>query len=97
MSDFISSFAHLMESMLAYREALGFARVSHISSLNSFDRFCAGLYPDANALTEEIVLGWLGKHSSQKKRANIAEKATTVRLLGRYMEAMGETLKHQQQ
>lgn len=89
MSDFISEFAPDLEAMLDYREALGFSRLSHRSSLIAFDRFCGERYPDSKTLTKEMTHQWLETHL-EKKHSNIQEKATAVRLFGKYLEAIGK-------
>jgi integrase len=74
--------------MLDYREALGYSRRTHSSSLMSFDRFCAEQGADGISLEREHVQAWLYREL-EKPHANIIEKATTVRLFGKYLAAIG--------
>jgi len=90
MSRFISAFAPSIEAMLAYREALGFSRRSYEYSLMNFDRFCAANYPHSENLTQEMTLKWIEGHVA-KKAPNMREKATAIRLLGKYLGATGNS------
>lgn len=89
MSHFISAFAPSIEAMLAYREALGFSRRSYEYSLMDVDRFCAANYPHSKNLTQEMVFKWIEGHAA-KQAPNMREKATAIRLLGKYLAAVGK-------
>lgn len=89
MSKYISKLGPMIEAMLDYREALGFSRNTHMSSFMSFDRYCAEYDPDAVSLSKRTVLAWIYREM-EKPRVNIEEKATAMRLLGKYMAAVGK-------
>ena len=89
MTKFISGLAEYFESMLSYREALGFSRRSHESILLNFDRFIAARYPEALSLSREIATVWIDEQ--MKKSHNIVSKATAIRLFGKYLSAIGKT------
>jgi len=89
MSKFISNLSPIIDAMLDYREALGFSRQSHMSNLLSFDRYCAEYDPDAVTLNKNTVLAWLYREL-EKPHVNITDRATTLRLLGKYMTAIGK-------
>ena len=89
MSKFISSLADDFESMLSYREALGFSRRSHESILMNFDRYIADHYPEAISLGREMVTVFIDGQI-EKSRGGIAKKATAVRLFGKYLSAIGK-------
>jgi integrase len=82
---FISSFAHEIESMLYYREALGFLRETHEPHLLNFDNYCAIKYPEANCLTKSMVFDWL-----EEQLGKITDKAAAIRLLGKYLCSVGK-------
>jgi integrase len=88
MDRLISGLAPAIRAMQDYREALGFSRLSHMSSLAGFDYYCAERHPGADTVTKEMALGWLHRELG-RPRPNINEKATSVRLLGRYLAATG--------
>lgn len=88
MSKFISGLAHMLDAMLDYREALGFSRASHMSSLTNFDGFCAQRYPGMATVTKEAAISWIHREL-EKPRPNINGKATALRLLGKYIAATG--------
>jgi integrase len=85
MNEFISSLASEMTAMFDYREALGFSRKTHEATLLKFDFFCANNYPDAECLTKEMVMEWIGDQWS-----GIPEKAIAIRLFGKYLSAVGK-------
>ena len=88
MSRFISTFAPSLDAMSAYREALGFSRKTHENSFIHFDRFCAENYPDSENLTKEMALKWIEEQTA-KKGDMILERATAIRLFGKYLTATG--------
>lgn len=89
MSKFSSVFMPVLESMLNYRQALGFSRLSHEANLISFDRYCAKHNVTTPTLTESLVWGWINKQSEQK-RTGMSNKAMTIRILGKYLCAIGQ-------
>lgn len=86
---FISIFADDIEAMLSYREALGFSKRTYERALLSIDRYVADNHPEALNLSREIVTGWINGHI-EKSLYGIANKATAIRLLGKYLSAIGK-------
>jgi len=86
---FISAFANDIEAMLSYREALGFSRRTYERALLSIDRYAADSYPDVLTLSRELVTGWINGHI-EKSLYGISNKATAIRLLGKYLSAIGK-------
>jgi len=89
VSKFISGLAPAINAMLDYREALGFSKETYMSNLMNFDYYCAERYPIEAVISKEMTLGWLHRELD-KPRPNINAKATTVRLLGKYLAAIGK-------
>jgi len=85
MRDFSSGLAPAIAALLDYREALGYARNSHLSNLLKFDAFCAHNYPGVDYLTKDMVVEWL-----DEQVAGVHPKTVTIRLLGRYLKAIGK-------
>lgn len=85
----ISLFAPKIQSALDYRQSIGKAVGTHAFYLRHFDGFCAEHYPEESTLTKEIAWDWVYNplHKSSKA-ADYRIKA--VRLLGKYLTAMGE-------
>jgi len=90
MSKFGSAFASALDDMLDYREALGYSRRTHEASLISFDRYCSEYGGEDAVLTERLVWGWLDWQLAQK-RSGMSDKATVVRLFGKYLTAIGQS------
>ena len=88
-SKYISIFADDLEAMLSYRDALGFSKRTYENALLNFDRYVVTHYPDAITLSREIVTGWINGHL-EKSWYGISNKATAVRLLGKYLTAIGK-------
>jgi integrase len=88
MSKFISGLAPALNSLLDYREALGFSRDSYMSNLTNFDYYCAEYYSNENTVSKDMALGWL-RREMEKTRSNINAKATAVRMIGKYLTATG--------
>lgn len=85
MSKFISNLGPLMEAFIDYREALGHSRITYEAHFIAIDRFYADKYPEEESLTQETVLEWLNDQWS-----SVCQKATAVRLLGKYITALGK-------
>jgi len=85
MSKFISNLGSSMEAFIDYREALGHSRTTYETHFIAIDRFYANKYPEDESLTRETVLEWLNDQWS-----SVSEKATAIRLLGKYITALGK-------
>lgn len=85
MSIFKSPFADDIAAMLDYRDALGHSKYTYEKLLFKFDNYCIDYYPDEQRLTHEIVVSWL-----EYEEKNITIKATAIRMLGKYMAAIGK-------
>lgn len=85
MSGFTSRLAPAMEALLDYRMALGYSRKTHELHFVSIDRFFAAKYPEVDCLTQSAVMEWLTAQCG-----DVVKKATAIRILGRYMSAIGK-------
>ena len=85
MSEFVSRLAPAMSALLDYRVALGYSRKTHELHFASIDHFFANKYPDADCLTQSAVMEWLAAQCG-----DVVKKATAIRILGRYMSAIGK-------
>lgn len=59
MTGFGSLLAGTLERMLAWRDAVGYATDTYRYSLSPFIGYCSERWPDAEALSMEMVDGWL--------------------------------------
>jgi integrase len=85
--NFQSKFALSIQSMLDFKEQFGYSKSTHIPSLKNFDRFCAEFYPEEATLSEQIVLAWLEKRSSENS-GGLKKRANTIRQFGLYLNYM---------
>ena len=85
MSGYVSGIGPYIGKLFDYRQSLGYSGVTHHATLLSLDRFCAANYPETQELTEEMVLAWISGDSRI-----IYERSVAVRLLGKYMCAVGK-------
>lgn len=84
MSVFLSMIGPYIEGLFDYRKSLGYKERTHYHTLSNFDRFCAMNFPESTVLTKEMVHAWL-----DLKKSGFYEKCISVRLLGKYMDAVG--------
>ena len=85
MSEYVSGIGAYIERLFDYRRSLGYSGVTHYATLLNLDRFCAAHYPESQELTEEMVLAWISEDSRI-----VYERCVAVRLLGKYMCAVGK-------
>jgi len=88
MSMFTSGFAAKIDDMIDFRCAHGYKRETYLGSLIKFDRFCREHYPDSSELTFEIVHGWVDSENGSLR--DNTGRITAIRLLGKYLCAIGE-------
>lgn len=85
MSGYASGIGPYIEKLYDYRRTLGYSMSTHQSLLLGFDRFCAANYPDEDNLSEQMVMDWISGEGGR-----VYEKCLAVRLLGKYMYAVGK-------
>lgn len=83
-----SNFAEAIHDMLDFKESAGYAKSTHIPSLNNFDRFCVRFYPEQKVLTKEIVMHWLQKRP-REHAGGLKKRANTIRQFGKYLNYAG--------
>lgn len=86
---FKSAFAHDIEKMLEYKEALGFSRNSYDKFLYKFDTFCLEKYPDTDILTFDIVTEWSIMQNTENQNG-MKRRMIAVREFGKYLVATGK-------
>jgi len=85
MSEYISGIGLYIERLFDFRHSLGYSGITHRTALLNLDRFCAMNFPDIDNLTEPMVLGWIAEGNQ-----TIYSKCLAIRLLGKYMCAVGK-------
>lgn len=85
---FTSGFAKDLEDMIALKASFGFSEATYLDRARDFDRHCATEYPDADRLTEPIVVSWL-KAGMSKKDGTVHRKVAFARMFGCYQKATG--------
>ncbi|WP_028986832.1 tyrosine-type recombinase/integrase [Thermicanus aegyptius] len=70
------------------KRAVGYKYDTDASHLKRFDRFTLEKYPDATALTKEIVLDWCSK-KTYEAQANQCSRASIIRQFGKYLDSIG--------
>ncbi len=74
--------------MIEFKKATHHSENTYLPRAKSFDSYCAENHPDANCLTEPIVLGWLIP-DTRNLDSDFHSKAAFARTFGRYLKAMG--------
>jgi integrase len=91
MSRFTSFLSPQIESFIAYRKASGrWSETSYGTYLLLFDRYCKGRYPDATALSQEMVDGWCAKRDTETNNSCRSRIYSVVSLV-RYLRVRKET------
>lgn len=88
MSEFVSSFAAHLDTMLDYRVARGYKKKTHTICLLKFDKFCADNFPEEEKLTREIVHAWIDSETITTR--SLSGAASIIRQFGRHLNAVGE-------
>lgn len=89
LSHYQSNFAHRMEAMLAYKEAMGYSRSTFEGNLRLFDQFCISHFPEEHDLTQKLVMAWLRKKNSESVNG-LKRRFSTIRQFGLYLQSIGE-------
>lgn len=85
---FTSGFAKDLEDMIALKATFGFSEATYLDRAKDFDRHCSG-HPDADRVTEPIVISWL-KAGMSKADGTVHRKAAFARAFGRYQRSTGK-------
>jgi len=80
--------AGYIESHVSLKQAVGYKYEAEARHLFRFSVFTAENYPDATALTKEMVLNWCSK-KAYEAQANQCSRASILRQLAIYMENAG--------
>ena len=86
---FSSNFAQSIESMLAYRVALGLVKNALEANLLRFDRYCIEYHAETSTLSKDVVFGWMDYQQKHYPRSAPAV-AMTIRYFARYLSAIGQ-------
>jgi len=90
MSNFTSFISPQIESFIAYRKASENWNSSSEYMLRRFDRFCTTSYPEAKALSQEMVEHWAQKIETENNDS-CRKRIFPVANMIRYLQARGET------
>ena len=55
---YASNFAAYIEKYIQFKCSIGYSKSSYLRRMGQFDRFCAQNFPDAETVSEEVVLSW---------------------------------------
>ena len=80
---FTSGFAKDLEDMIALKMSFGFSESTYLDRAKDFDRHCAMCHPDADTVTEPVVVSWL-KPGMSKTDGTVHRKVAFARAFGRY-------------
>ena len=86
---FESSLRQKEERFIQFKKDFGHVYNSQTYHLLDFDRFCMEEYPNADTLTEEMVMRWSVIKPTESSNGYIS-RITTVRQFGKYLAMIGE-------
>lgn len=85
---YLGPFKKHLQSHIELKKALGYKYDTEAEHLIRFDRFTMQKYPNARALTKEIVLKWCNK-KAYEAQANQLSRASIIRQFGNYLDSIG--------
>lgn len=85
---YLGPFKKHLQRHIELKRALGYKYETDAEHLMRFDRFTMQKYPNARALTKEIVLEWCNKRSYEAQ-ANQLSRASIIRQFGKYLDSIG--------
>jgi integrase len=87
--NFSSPFTDDIKRYLDYRSALGRGNRIHEEYLKQFDGYCAQYFPDADILTQELVIGWI-HYVAENGNGGLDVKGRSIRALGKFLSSEGK-------
>lgn len=85
---YLGPFKKHLQSHIELKRALGYKYETDAEHLIRFDRFTMQKYPNARALTKEIVLEWCSKRVYEAQ-ANQLSRTSIIRQFGKYLDSIG--------
>lgn len=86
---FLSRMASHMESMIAYKQALGYSEKTYLPHCKNLDRYYQKYFPEDARLSKEIVLKWMERRPGEAP-ATLHGRAGFIRGFGKYLASIGE-------
>ena len=88
--EFKSEMASDMNGLIEIKVATHHCESTYLDRAKSFDSFCAEHYPDADLVTQSIVLEWI-KDALDSHTRNVAyTRVAFIRALAEYQKAIGK-------
>ncbi len=77
------------EDMLALKMSIGYAKETYMYYIPEFIDYCGENYPNANAVTKDMVIGWLSSRSFTSSNTR-TRALINIRTFTRYLAATGK-------
>ena len=84
-----SPFADDIMDFFSLRKSIGFSLYVFRSYLRMFDEYCYANFPNAEMLSQDLVLGWIND-SVAKGNAGMEGRGSAIRAFGRYLCSNGK-------
>lgn len=85
---YIGPFKDHIQNHIELKQAIGYKYEAEAKHFKRFDRFVLDHYPNATALTKEIVLDWCYK-KTYEAQANQCSRASIIRQFAKYLDSIG--------
>ncbi len=85
---YASSFAAYIEKYIQFKCSIGYSERSYRPRMGQFDRFCAQNFPDAESISQEVVLAWCRLQCGESENNRIQRMVALKGLLD-YLNASG--------
>ena len=85
--DYTGPFKKQIKDFIELKQSIGYKYNTEAENMLRFDRFTHDKYPDAEALTKDMVLSWCSKRSYEAQ-ANQCSRASLIRQFGLYLDSI---------
>lgn len=85
---YASNFAAYIEKYIQFKCSIGYSESSYLRRMGQFDRFCAQNFPDAETVSEEVVLAWCRLQGGESEN-NRTQRMVALKGLLDYLNASG--------
>lgn len=85
---YTSNFAGYIEKYIRFKCSIGYSESSYHTRMRQFDRFCTEKFPEAEAISEEMVIEWSFPHNGESEN-NRMQRISALKGLLDYLNASG--------
>lgn len=84
MSEWVSKLGTFLEKFIIMKMDMGFVYKTQTETLHEFDKFCNNKFPEADIITQDMVLEWL--NNSNRKSGTVNARFSALRQFALYIQ-----------